>query len=75
MHPLRPLKPNKLIKVLNSLGFVAVRQRGSHISFRHADGRTTLVPVHSGEEIDRHLLNKIIKKDLGMEIEDFMKLV
>ncbi len=75
MHALRPLKPYKLIKVLDGLGFVAVRKKGSHISFRHPDGRTTLVPVHSGEEIDRHLLNKIIKKDLGMEIDDFMKLV
>ena len=75
MYALRPVKPYKLIKVLKSLGFVAVRQRGSHISFRHPDGRSTLVPAHSGEEIDRHLLNKIIKKDLGMEIEDFMRLV
>lgn len=41
--------------------------------FRHPDGRTTLVPVHPTEEIDRGLLNKIIKKDLKMTREEFVR--
>lgn len=66
------MKALYLIKVLNKLGFVIIRQKGSHVFLRHSDGRTTVVPVHSDENIDRGLLNKIIKKDLGISIEEFM---
>lgn len=41
--------------------------------FEHLDGRTTVVPNHPGEEIDRGLLNKIIKHDLEMSREEFFK--
>ncbi len=58
------LKARQLAKVLAKLGFKLIRQEGSHMFFKHPDGRTTLIPNHSGEEIDRGLLNKIIKKDL-----------
>ena len=39
---------------------------------RHSDGRTTIVPVHPGEKIDRGLLTKIIKKDLEVSREEFL---
>jgi len=42
--------------------------------FEHPDGRTTVVPNHGGEEIDRGLLNKIVKHDLKMEREAFLKI-
>jgi len=42
--------------------------------FQHADGRTTVIPNHTGEQIDRGLLNKIIKQDLQMMVEDFVKI-
>jgi predicted RNA binding protein YcfA (HicA-like mRNA interferase family) len=35
-----------MVRLLNRLGFAAVRQRGSHVFFRHPDGRTTTVPSH-----------------------------
>ena len=41
---------------------------------RHADGRTTIVPSHPGQDLDRKLLRKIVKKDLEMELEAFMGL-
>lgn len=40
--------------------------------FRHPDGRTTVIPNHPSERIDRRLLNKIVKKDLGMTREEFL---
>ena len=40
------ISASKLIKVLNKLGFVEVRSRGSHHRFIHPDGRKTTVPVH-----------------------------
>jgi predicted RNA binding protein YcfA (HicA-like mRNA interferase family) len=51
-----------------------VRKRGSHVVLKHADGRLTVVPVHSGEEIGTGLLNKIIK-DTGLSKEEFIKLL
>ena len=43
------LNPNEVISILQRLGFVEVRQRGSHKQFRHPDGRGTTVPVHKAE--------------------------
>ena len=60
-------------KILSKIGFQKIRQEGSHMFFRHPDGRTTVVPNHPGEKIDRGLLNKIIKKDLGISIDEFLK--
>lgn len=65
----------ELIKILEKLGFKIMRQQGSHIFLRHEDGRTTVVPNHPGEKLDRGLLNKILRKDIGIEREDFLDLV
>ena len=73
MPGLRPVKPFYLLKLLSKLGFAIVRRHGSHVFLRHPDGRTTTVPVHSGEEIDRHLLRKILR-DIRITPEDFLKL-
>ncbi len=50
------LKAKDIIRVLKVLGFFEVRTKGSHIFFKHPDGRTTLVPRHGGEDISRGLL-------------------
>ena len=49
----------ELVKILKKLNFELIRQEGSHMFFRHPDGRTTVVPNHSGENIGRGLLVKI----------------
>ena len=36
-------------KVLLRLGFRAVRQKGSHVFYRHPDGRTTTLRIIPGE--------------------------
>lgn len=75
MAKLPLLNAREMAKILNSLGFQLKRQEGSHMFFEHSDGRTTVIPNHGGEEIDRGLLNKIVKHDLQMSREDFMKYV
>ncbi len=75
MSQLPSLKAKEMVKILEKLGFQLLRQKGSHMFFRHPDGRTTLIPNHPSEEIDRGLLNKIIKKDLQLEREEFLKYV
>jgi len=73
MSKLPLLSANEIIKILQKIGFQKLRQEGSHVFLQHPDGRTTVVPNHPGEDVDRGLLNKIIKKDLGIEREDFLK--
>ena len=66
------LKPKEVTAILEKLGFIEVRQRGSHRQYRHADGRATTVPFHVGRDISPILLRQIAK-DIGMTIEEFLK--
>ena len=65
-------KAKDVVKILENLGFVEVRQRGSHKQFRHDDGRATTIPMHSGRDISPILLRQILK-DIGLTIEDFLR--
>ena len=49
-------------KVLLSLGFQPVRQKGSHVFYRHPDGRTTTVPRHPGRDLSRPLAREILRE-------------
>ncbi|MFA6023473.1 MAG: type II toxin-antitoxin system HicA family toxin [Candidatus Pacearchaeota archaeon] len=75
MAKLPLISAKEFIKILGKIGFIAVRQEGSHIFLRHEDGRTTVVPNHPGDKLDRGLLNKIIKKDIQISREEFEKLL
>lgn len=50
-----------LIAALRKAGFQVARIRGSHHFLRHADGRTTVVPVHAGDTIGPGLMSKILR--------------
>jgi predicted RNA binding protein YcfA (HicA-like mRNA interferase family) len=65
------LKPREVSAILSSFGVVEARQRGSHKQYRHADGRCTKVPFHSGRDISPALLRQIAK-DIGMTIDQFV---
>lgn len=71
---LRPTKAREVIKALSKLGFAARHTKGAHVFLKHTDGRTTTVPVHPKEEIDRRLFRKIAA-DIGMHPEELMYLV
>lgn len=64
------LKPNEVEKKLLKIGFIEVRQKGSHKQYRHPDGRCTTLPFHSGRDISPVLLKKIAK-DINEQIEIF----
>ncbi len=57
--------------ILVRLGFVEVRQRGSHRQYRHPDGRGTTIPFHSGRDISPTLLRQIAK-DIGLSVEELI---
>ena len=72
MGRIPPLKSREVVAILTHLGFIEVRQRGSHKQFHHPDGRTTTVPVHGGRDISPSLVRKIAQ-DIGLSAEDFLK--
>ena len=75
MPKLTPLSPRELVKIAEKLGFRLLRQKGSHATYAHEDGRIVLIPIHSGRKIDRGLLLKIIKKEFRLTREEFEKLL
>lgn len=60
-----------LDKVLRGLGFEAVRQKRSHVFYRHPDGRTTTVPNHPARDIARPLLREILR-EIEMSRDEFI---
>ena len=62
MNPRAPrIDGRELIARLARHGFHVVRIRGSHHLLRHADGLTTVVPVHWRESIGPGLPGKILR--------------
>jgi len=49
------------IAALGKAGFSVLRVKGSHHYLRQKDGRSTVVPAHSGETIGPGLLPKILR--------------
>ena len=68
---MKVLKPHEVCARLERLGFFVVRQRGSHIQYRHADGRCTTVPMHKGRDVAPTLLRQIAK-DIGLTAEELI---
>ena len=73
MTKLSTIKSTQFIRMLESMGFQKIRQKGSHCFMRHTDGRTTVVPLHKGEDISRGLLRKILN-DIDLSVDQFNRL-
>ena len=63
-----------LLLALKKAGFTLVRVRGSHHFVQHTDGRSTVVPVHTGETIGPGLVSKILR-DCELSREQLQKLL
>ncbi len=61
MTSLPAITGKELVAALARTGFAVARVKGSHHFLRHRDGRTTVVPAHSGETIGPGLLSKILR--------------
>lgn len=70
MSRLPRMAGTKVISALKKAGFFVARIKGAHLFLRHRDGRTTVVPVLSGEVIRPTLLTKILR-DCDLTKEDF----
>lgn len=71
MPKTRPIKPKDLAKAITKLGFYKHHQVGSHVVYKHADGRRTTIPLHN-RELKKGLLHGILKdiKLTREELED-----
>lgn len=74
MPPLPVISGKDFIKFLQILGFIVIRINGSHHRLKHTDGRVTTVPVHKNEALPKGLLRKIIREDLDLELDEFLRL-
>ncbi|MEA1960391.1 MAG: type II toxin-antitoxin system HicA family toxin [Bacillota bacterium] len=72
MSKLTIISDKEMVKILMLLGFVLIRQKGSHIFFAHPDGRVTVVPCHN-EDLGRGLIRKILK-DVDISIPEYERL-
>jgi predicted RNA binding protein YcfA (HicA-like mRNA interferase family) len=63
----------EVVAALGRAGFHVDRVRGSDHFLRHADGRGTVVPVHSGKTIGPGLLPAILR-DCEIERDAFIVL-
>ncbi|MEN6378955.1 MAG: type II toxin-antitoxin system HicA family toxin [Methanofastidiosum sp.] len=66
------ISADKVIKVIEKLGFVLVRQSGSHKIYKNEIGIRITVPYHSGKTIHPKVLKNILK-DIDLSIEEFNK--
>ena len=74
MSKLPSLTGKEVVSLLKKVGFIAERQRGSHVFLKHDDGRATVVPTHSGETIGSGLLSKILR-DVEMAKDELLKIL
>ena len=73
MNPKLPaLTAARMTAILRRHGFEPVRQSGSHLVLRHADGRRVTVPVHSGRDLGRGLVQRIMR-DAGLTVDDLLR--
>jgi predicted RNA binding protein YcfA (HicA-like mRNA interferase family) len=69
MPRLPGISGKRAIRALENLGFVMLRQKGSHAMLRRGD-RGCVVPMH--REINPWTLQGVLKQ-AGVEAEDFLK--
>jgi predicted RNA binding protein YcfA (HicA-like mRNA interferase family) len=66
------LSGREICKALEKLGYVKIRQRGSHIRLKCPGRKSVTVPNH--KEVSRGLLRKILR-DAEITVEEFLKLL
>lgn len=74
MGNLRPLKPKELTRAIVKLGFHLIRQKGSHAVYRHDEGRWVTIHMHSGKDLSKGFIYKILK-DAKLNWEDVEKVL
>ena len=74
MSRLPIINAKRFEKLLIELGFHIIRQKGSHVFYKHPDGRYTTLPHHKGRDLSRPLIRAVLK-EIKLEIGDYKKLL
>ena len=73
--PILPvLTGDAAITALGKIGFQVTRQKGSHVRMQHEDGRVVTIPFHSGKNLGKGLLRKILR-DAEISREEFIAIL
>ncbi|MFP3959866.1 MAG: type II toxin-antitoxin system HicA family toxin [Spirochaetaceae bacterium] len=73
MAPVPSISFSELRTRIESLGFEPRRQKGSHVRYVHPDGRSTTIPDHGSKDVPRGLPTKILRHDVGITLEEFLR--
>lgn len=65
---------DEVIRVIERIGFVCVRQSGSHKIFRNPEGKRVTVSYHSKKVIHPKVLRNILR-DADLTVERFKELM
>ena len=57
-----------------NLGFNKVCQKGSHVFYRHEDGRTTTIPFHINKDLARPLI-RVIMNEINISVDEYNSLL
>jgi predicted RNA binding protein YcfA (HicA-like mRNA interferase family) len=71
---LTPISSQKLIKILAKIGYLPVRQKGSHLILENAElNKITVIPIHN-KPLGIGLLSMILK-EVGLSRDEYFKLL
>lgn len=73
MTKLVTISGKEMCKLLEKPGFEKIYGKGSHIRFKHPDGRRTVVPVHGNENLGKGLLREILRQ-INLNKEEYEEL-
>ncbi len=71
MSKLQIIDAERMEKLLFSLGFAKIRQKGSHAFYRHPDGRTTTLPHHRRRVLARPLIGEILR-EIEITVDEYI---
>ncbi len=73
MPKLPVISGKELIKTFERIGFIFIRQKGSHVIMKHQDGRSVTIPLQ--KEIKKGTLKKGILNPLNITVEDLITIL
>ena len=73
MTKLVTISGKEMCRLLEKIGFEKIYGKGSHVRFKHSDGRRTVVPVHGNEDLGKGLLREILRQ-INLSKEEYEEL-
>jgi predicted RNA binding protein YcfA (HicA-like mRNA interferase family) len=61
-------------RALTKLGYVLVRQSGSHKIYKNKEGKRATIPYHAGKILHPKIIKELIQ-DSGITVEEFRDLL